>query len=274
MFVNDLGYCNPKANLDALALGSSNLFIFKSSQGNYCIDSEYFANCDKANVGKYPFLAYHYDDPEQSGASQVKWFMDHNCHKTGLKAICLDFERERNINTGVVYPKDALTWHVKDTFQQFLSLGLPLVVYSRPSWVTDYCPSLWPWLKDKHLWMATYPEMRTWDEIALKKKGISLSWAELASRFNKIKPLTLSGYDICLHQFTGDTFVLPGSGVDWKGTGCTLDINYTPMTTAEFLAHIGVTQGIPATAKWPQVSAQEKDELLHKLAVKDGLFTD
>jgi hypothetical protein len=63
----------------------------------------------------------------------------------------------------------------------------------------------------------------------------------------------LTGYDLVLWQFTGDTFTLPGSGVDWKGIPTALDVNTTPMTCAEFLAHIGAQEPIPKPpeAVWP-----------------------
>jgi hypothetical protein len=268
----DTGYCNPDANLDLMALNGVDLFIFKATESALYYDEEWEKNVAKAKAGNHPFFGYHFDDPMVPAARQLKWFTDHNCHKQGVKCIVLDIEDETDYNKGII-PAQNLYLHAVDMWREFEKLGQPMTWYSRDSWFQDYCPQLKPFLQSKNAgWLASYPEIRTTAEIILRKKPVVTTWIDLRQRFIKIQKYAPSSL---IWQFSGDTFALPGSGTDWRGNPCGLDINYSALTLDELFAKLGISmQNLPPKLSWDKLSAQEKDELLHKLAVKDGLFTD
>jgi hypothetical protein len=259
-----------------MALNGVDLFIFKATESAMYYDEEWEKNVDKAKAGNHPFLAYHFDDPMVPATRQLKWFTDHNCHKQGAKCIVLDIEDETDYNKGII-PAQNLYLHAVDMWREFEKFGQPMTWYSRDSWFQDYCPQLKPFLQSKNAgWLAAYPEIRTYAERvaqAVNKKPIVTTWLDMQTRLGKI---TQYAPQSLIWQFSGDQFALPGSGTDWRGNPCGLDINYSALSLEELYAKLGITGQLPPQPiqKWAQLTAQEKDELLHKLSVKNGLFLD
>ena len=237
----DTAYDTLDLDLNTEKQNGVDLFLFKSSQGNYTIDSQWPTRIKDATATDTKFIAYHYDDPMIPAASQLKWFVDHGCHKAeGLQVIELDCEDATDYK-GNVLPAANMTAHIIDLWNQFSTLGLPLVFYSRKSWVDQYCPTLWAFLKGKPLHMAGYPELRTWAEQLLHRKGLAVTWDDMKQRIAKLgKYPWLPDQNVVLWQVTGDTFVLQGSRE-------TMDIDSSPYTIDQFWAKLGCPiQSVPS----------------------------
>jgi hypothetical protein len=271
MLVSDSAYCNPGVDLDIQKMGGIDLFGFKCTEGADTGDEQWDINVAKAKKSGYPFFAWHYDNPMQTAQSQVAWFVKHGGTTSGALFLALDVEDQTDYN-GKTLGADLLYYHIVDLWNKFSALGIPMIFYSRKSWIDSYCPKLWPFLKDKHLWMAAYPYLELAAQLA--RKTVSRSWDEFKTKYvNSLGTYKLlPDYDVCLWQFTGDTFCLPGSGIDWINIATPLDVSITAYGLNDFLSHIGVLpiQTVPAPLVWTQMSNDQRMELLHQHLIKAG----
>jgi hypothetical protein len=275
MLVTDSAYCNPDIILSLQKQGGVDLFGFKSTEGNDTLDEQWEINIAKAKAANYPFFAWHYDNPMQTAQSQLDWFVKHNCHKSGALFYALDVEDQTDYNGKTLAP-DALFYHIVDLCNKFSTLHMPWIFYSRKSWIDDYCPRLWPFLKDKFLWMASYPYIALPQQML--KQTVTTTWEEFKTKYvSKLGNYVLPGYDTVLWQFTGDTFCLPGGGKNWKGIQTPLDVSTTQYDLAGLLAHIGVNPPpvnpappISQTPVWDTLTTTSQMELIHQHLKKSG----
>lgn len=108
--------------------------------------------------------------------------------------------------------------------------GMPIVVYSRKTFIEYYAPQMLKWLGDYDIWLAWYPYSRT---------KVTCGWGELKERWlPKLEgPSSLNGLPGMwkIWQFTGDKFKLPGIG--------TADVNWFNGDEGKLRAWAGVGAG-------------------------------
>lgn len=108
--------------------------------------------------------------------------------------------------------------------------GMPIVVYSRKTFIEYYAPQMLKWLGDYDIWLAWYPYSRT---------KVTCGWGELREKWlPKLEgPSSLSGLPGMwkIWQFTGDKFKLPGIG--------TADVNWFNGDEGKLRAWAGVGAG-------------------------------
>jgi GH25 family lysozyme M1 (1,4-beta-N-acetylmuramidase) len=225
MLAVDVSHWSGDVDFALMKLHGVDLFIPKLTQGNYLRDSEVDEYLKDLRRDKLDFGVFHYDDPDITVGRQVDWIRKNL--PADAKFLALDIEKT-GPRKGVKYNPLTLDAHIRALYDGCAGLGLPLLVYTRMSYVTSYCPTLLPWLKTKRNWIAAYPELRTLSERLLGKKGIKLSWIGLKGRMLRVgRPITPSGITCVLHQFSGDVFILPGCKK-------TLDINMADGSFADW----------------------------------------
>jgi GH25 family lysozyme M1 (1,4-beta-N-acetylmuramidase) len=225
MIAVDISHWSEDVDFAILKLGGVDLCIPKLTQGNYKKDSKFDDFLQDMRTDGMPFGVFHYDDPDISVYRQADWIKMHM--PADARFLALDLEKT-GPKKGIKYNPVTLMAHIISLYNECAKLGKPLILYTRMTYIKDYCPGLWPWLKTKRLWIAAYPELRTWAERL--RKGIKLSWAELKTRMLRLPtgPTAPYGINCMLWQFSGDTFVLPGCKK-------TMDLNLFRGTLDEFL---------------------------------------
>jgi len=186
--------------------------------------------------------SYWWVDPTKNAQEQVDAYLKFMGDKLKyMKFVSLDVEQEKAWN---------LTWNPKHTRQtrvfgrvksddvsntSFLAaqllareVSVPVVIYTRTSYLREYSPRSFSWVCNYPLWLAMYPDTHvyTCDPKEASAKGFTYcpTWDSYLSAFapdpDKTIVVTPPGCDKWfMWQFTGDRVKLPG-------TGSFMDINY------------------------------------------------
>lgn len=215
--------------------------IVKSSQGDYYRDDKcnnHLAGAQSAGLRRG---IYHWVDPQCSPLRQVNFLLDATL---GLdyEFICLDVEQHapwlaaypaKPISRKVmVKPGQKGNWirkqtavsvtfpprQISDCAEKMVRLlkvrvDVPLVIYTRVSFITEYARPMLKWLPDLPLWLAQYP--------LLPVPKVKLTWENLHEiQPRQAAPLLPFGCSTwTFWQWSGDRLRLPG-------TKSPLDLNF------------------------------------------------
>lgn len=164
-------------NYDYAALAKRGIIFcaIKATQGNYKKNACY----ERQLNGALPYMltgGYNYLDADLRIAGQIKdqydYFMNYAFHfPFKPQFIVLDIEKE----TEFVYQKptkkkqsgtmvsqtmnaDVLYNRIADMLGYFKRSGYPYIVYTRISWIKEFCPRLMKLLENEPTWLAQYPD--------------------------------------------------------------------------------------------------------------------
>lgn len=147
----------------------------KATQGTYKQNEVYW----KQLSGALPHMisgAYNYFDPDLKQAGVVKEQFDFFMWYAFMfdikpQFLVLDVEREyewvyekpkkkKQVGQWVqkTLPADVLYSRVADMLSHFKKSGFPYLVYTRVSWIREFCPKLMKLFENEPLWLAQYPD--------------------------------------------------------------------------------------------------------------------
>jgi lysozyme len=246
----DVASCDGKINWDLVALNPEVKFVYMRASEGYIIPSTEEGSDYKWNRRDDPAFpkwmpeakrvgllrgAYHFWRPDVDAALQRDVFLSAIQKDMGELPPCVDWE-----SMGGFIPMKA--WDVAEKLRLFCdqvrkNTGKDPLIYTNPNHIKMCAPYL-SWAASNNLWISNPGSVTPWI------------------------PGVWSTYKFFQYDWWKPMQGLEAKEVDrdrWNGT-------YDELK--EFC-------GVPVNSnKWDQVTAQEKDELLHKLAVKDGLFLD
>ncbi len=196
-------------------------FVFiKATQGNYMTDQMMVKHVEGASKAGLIIGLYHWCDPTVDTESQASYFLN---AISGLpyKMISADVEQQwadwKEWSSGKVtkiLSPTVISQNAKGILDIWAKrTKVPLVVYSRASFINTYAKSAQSWLPKYNLWMAHYPYNST---------SVRTTWQNFISSY---KPsiagpaMPTGSTKWTFWQFTGDKFILPGCE-------SMLDINY------------------------------------------------
>ncbi|HTX78683.1 MAG TPA: glycoside hydrolase family 25 protein [Longilinea sp.] len=228
--------------------------IVKATQGNYSIDPKLAEYITEAHAAGMIVGAYHWCDPTVTVEGQAKYFLN-NIQNLAVDFVAADVEQQwadwnewknRRV-TNLLSPQK-----ISDAAKQIISiweaaLKMPVVIYTRTSFVEEFAKPMESWLAKYSLWLAYYP---------YKAGAVSTSWDLFLSEY---KP-QITGPALppgCTQwtfwQFTGGKFILPG--VDTA-----VDVNYFNGTLDDLKKFAGIpvtpTEGTQAQAPAEQPASE------------------
>jgi lysozyme len=212
-----------QTNMDWRLVAASGVagVIVKATQGLSWRDAMFETHIAQASAAGLVIGAYHWCDPTLPDESQAEFFLK-TIEPHPIQFVAIDIEQywqywseyyRRTIRCVVPSKRISDNGYRISRFLRDHS-SLPVVIYTRASFIHDRAPDALSWLPGFPLWLAHYPYARgtvrtTWDELRAnhlpKLRGPSL-------------PRTCTTW--LLWQFSGDRFILPGTG------GGKIDLNY------------------------------------------------
>ena len=210
-FLIDVSHWDP--NVDWKMLKSHNVLsaIVKATDGPGGLDEMFNTHCNGAKAEGMVLGAYHFFRPwidQASIENQAQFFLT-NIANQPIKFIGLDLEE---------YTKNPANKVAPSTFSQIARIAaeylathstLPLVIYTRKSYLDSSAPQTYEWLGRFNLWLAHW----RYKPADLHSGRQTISWEELTA--NHLPPYSgptvpPSNTDWCLWQWTGEKFTLPG----------------------------------------------------------------
>jgi lysozyme len=126
-------------------------FVFmKATESNVCVDSKFERNWQLARENNLRRGAYHFFDPNQDGALQAQFFIDHVALDSADLPPVLDVERMGNA-TPAALRENLCTW--LNLVEQHY--GIKPIVYSN---LNFYKTNLSGFFEDYPLWLAQYQQ--------------------------------------------------------------------------------------------------------------------
>jgi len=213
-------------------------FVFiKATQGNYMTDQMMVKHVEGANKAGMIIGLYHWCDPTVDAVAQAEYFLN---AVSGLpyKMISADVEQQwgdwkewSNGRVTKIVSPSVISQNAKTILETWAKrTKIPLIVYSRASFINTYAKPAQSWLPKYPLWMAHYPYNST---------TVRTTWQNFSSTYKPsiAGPALPSGSSKwTFWQFTGDKFILPGCE-------SLLDINYFNGELIDLQKFAGVTPG-------------------------------
>ena len=196
--------------------------VAKLSQGDYWKDPLAETHLKGASqAGLIPGL-YHWCDPIQPDDSQTAYLLA-CAQDLPYRFVCLDVEQywsdwanwpkpakvkkgRKKKPAGNLSPEriSQNSRRIAVSLKEQLPPGMPVVIYTRTSFITEYARPMLSWLPQYPLWLAQYP--------LLRGTPSSINWSDLngllSTSFRPTLPTGCSGWTIW--QWSGDRFRLPG----------------------------------------------------------------
>lgn len=254
----DVSHYQPK--LDWSKLKGNIDFVIAKAGESYGTDEMFAKHCQAAYDADLPFGAYWYFDPTpylnyglpSNGGTRWPKPEDDKQFQALINALkykkyyflVLDVERwwerydeyyEHKKGTrkkeDVVTLTDAWISQTAEVFAGWMRqyFKKPVFIYTAEWFVTGFAPSMNNWVKNYPLWIASYP---------YSSGVVNTTWEQFRSAWMPLdtaKIPTLSADKVTMWQFSGDKFVLPGSG------GSALDLNFYMAPEAQMWSDIGFT---------------------------------
>ena len=253
----DVSHYDDKVDWSLLAGSGVAFAIAKVSQGDYYRDDKCKLHLAGAGAAGMHAGIYHWVDPQCSAQRQVNFLLE-SAHGLNYQLICLDVEQ--HAPWLVAYPAKPLPkkargkpgqknkWirkqaavsvnfsprQISDCAEKMAQLlqaraELPLVIYTRVSFIVEYARPMLAWLKDYPLWLAQYP--------LLPMPSGKLTWETLNQVYpRQSAPLLPAGCSQwTFWQWSGDRLRLPGV------SSC-VDLNFFNGSAAELDAFLGKRQ--------------------------------
>ena len=163
-------YEDKEYNLPLLRSKGIEMLCAKATQGDYLTDDryKYFIEGSRA-VGMFNG-GFHFFDPERDPIGQINYYLNYTSLFSPVDFNCLDVEREyvwKLVKTAkdkagtwqkVIIDGNALDASIHAAWNYLKSRSPKVVMYSRISWIDEFCPQMWKWVRDEPLWLAQYPD--------------------------------------------------------------------------------------------------------------------
>lgn len=258
----DVSHYDEQVDWPVLARGGVAFTIAKLSQGDYYRDPDCRQHLEQAGQAGLRTALYHWVDPQVSPQRQAGFI--HEC-ADGLQTgfLCLDVEQHApwlaaypanppkygrgkpGSKAARVRKQQAVSVNfsprqISDCARRLAELareatGLPVVIYTRVSFIIEYARPMLEWIADYPLWLAQYP-------LLAAPEG-HLTWETLPRIYPRasapLLPAGCSTWDFW--QWSGDRLRLPGM------RSCA-DLNFYNGGVAELDALCGVTRLEPSGA--------------------------
>ncbi len=217
----DVSHYDEQVDWARAAAAGAGFAIAKLSQGDYYRDNRCASHLAGALAAGLRTGVYHWVDPECNPKKQAAFFCQ--C-AAGLKFhfICLDVEqhapwplKRRGEASGRAKPASYSPRVISESARDLAALlaenpGLPLVIYTRVSFIVEYARPMLDWLPSYPIWLAQYP--------LLPAPQGKLTWENLSQVYPRVAaPLLPQGCPAwTFWQWSGDRLRLPGmsSAVD------------------------------------------------------------
>lgn len=214
---------------DILRLQGVDGCVVKSTQGTYATDRMMETHAIAADKARVWLGFYHWLDPIYSGKEQAEYMLK-AINRFPYRAIAVDLEQwwsdwdpwnawrleKDKVEKARLYtliPKLSPT-KINSCLAAFIKYAqttvpnIDIIIYTRPTYIIEYCQLLYSWIGDYKLWYAYYPYASgavtcSWDTFRL-------AWlpAAVDVKYPRGYPDHLKRWD--MWQFTGDKFTLPG----------------------------------------------------------------
>lgn len=220
----DVSHYDEKVDWPLLKQNGVEFAIVKLSQGNYYKDAVAAGHLNGAAGAGMVTGIYHWCDPIHEDENQVEYLLD--CAQ-GLpfRMVCLDVEQYwADWSTWPKKPKPARKKKGKKNtcgnlsaerisqnarcmaagLKARLPAGMPVVIYTRTSFILEYARPMLAWLPKYPVWLAQYP--------LLRGTPSTLDWSDLnqvlTTSFHPTLPPGCPAWTFW--QWSGDRFRLPG----------------------------------------------------------------
>jgi GH25 family lysozyme M1 (1,4-beta-N-acetylmuramidase) len=260
----DVSRWQTSVNWTVLKANGVEFAIIKATQGNYTVDQKLREHVAGATAAGIIVGAYHWCDPSVDRVSQARYFLN-AIQGLPIRFLAADVEQQwasweewsRGSITQIFSPTEISenARIIVTTWQQ--SSQLPVVVYSRASFINQYARPASNWLPRYPLWMAHYP---------YRAGRITTTWEV----FKRDYQPTIAGPAMptgcptwTFWQFTGDKFILPG-------VTTALDVNYFNGDIAALQRFAGVTVTEPEPEPEPTLTLEERVARLETAARNHG----
>jgi len=227
-FLIDVSHWNPSVDWKILKSHNVLSVMVKATDGYNGFDDMFHTHCNGAKAESLALGAYHFFRPWIDKASiekQAQFFLD-KIDNQPIKFIGLDLEEYTKNPANKVAPS-VLSQRVKIAADYLKShSALPIVIYTRKSFLDASSPQVYDWLGDFQLWLAHW----RYNDTDLHSGRQSISWEELVA--NHLPPysgptIPPSNSDWTLWQWTGEKYILPGITTP-------IDLNYYNGTKESF----------------------------------------
>jgi lysozyme len=256
----DVSLWQPNVDWVLLAQNGVTGAIIKASSGSYRRDPLFSRHVEMAVDAGLVIGAYHWCDPTNDDLAQAKNFLS-ALKKFPVRFLAIDMEQFWQV-WAEFYAREIQTiipgWRISQNAYRVASYlkkysGLPVVVYTRASFVSYRAPEAADWLPQFPLWLAYYPYSRV---------KITTTWPELREKYLPVVkgPLLPAQCTSWLFwQFSGDKFRLPGTG------GSSIDLNF--FNGNEDVLEIFLKTGV-VPSRSEQIDLPRKAKTLARLNVR------
>lgn len=208
---------------DILFLQNVTGVMVKSSQ-NQTTDRMAYTHADAAIKAGVWLGFYHWLDPIYSGKAQAEYMLK-AINRYPYKAIAVDLEQWwSNWDAWYDARNKVIAWSevpiltptkINSCVAAFINYvktarpDIDIYIYTRPSYIMEYCRLLYPWIGQYKLWYATYP-FKTDPPVTCSWDLFRLAYMPAVTdiKYPSGYPDHLRRWD--MWQFTGDKFTLPG----------------------------------------------------------------
>lgn len=234
----DVSHWQPQVDWETLRAGGVSFAVLKATQGTSLRDGCFTSHLEGARAAGLCVGAYHWCDPIRPAIPQADHFLRTLAGRR-LDFVALDVEQhwaswreweQRHVvrllsPTRISQVAQAVAQRVR------AATGLPVLIYTRVSFIAEFARPMLGWLGAWPLWLAQYPYPRG---------RLTCSWEALREHFlpGAARPVLPPGCATWhLWQFSAGRFILPG-------VPAPLDLNLYNGTPAEMAAWLaGVQEG-------------------------------
>jgi lysozyme len=249
-------------NMDWVQLSQNGVTgaIIKASSGSYRKDPLFTRHVQGVADSGLMIGAYHWCDPTNDDLAQAKNFLS-AIKGFPVRFLAIDMEQFWQV-WAEFYARDIETivpgWRISQNAYRVASYlkknsGLPVIVYTRASFVSYRTPEAAEWLPQFPLWLAYYPYSRV---------RVTTTWSELKEKYlpvvkGPLLPENCTSW--VFWQFSGDKFRLDGTG------GSAIDLNFFNGDVKELSEFI--QSGLPPTGA-VDPSVPRKAKTLYRLNLR------
>jgi GH25 family lysozyme M1 (1,4-beta-N-acetylmuramidase) len=210
-FIIDVSHWDPSVDWKILKSHNVLCAIVKATDGYNGFNQLFHTHCDGAKAEGMVLGAYHFFRPWIDQASiekQAQFFLD-KISSQPIKFIALDLEEYTKNSANKVAPS-VYSQRAKAAAVYLRSHSdLPLVVYTRKSFLDIYTPQVYDWLWNFDLWLAHW----RYNDTDLHSGRQTITWEELVEKH--LPPYSgptvpPSNNKWTLWQWTGEKYFLPG----------------------------------------------------------------
>lgn len=225
----DVSHWNKNLNWQEMYKGGVRFAYVKLSQGKYIVDRMAVQHIAEARAAGIIVAGYHWADPTQSDADQLT-LLTALMQKYELDLVFIDVEQywqdwgewQRKEVTKFIDPM-RIDRNARNLYHGAIQNGFKAVIYTNASFIDSYAKPIWNWIYNANVCWAYYPYkagrvVTDWENIYTTKIPALDTPKRLVAITDKggiWEPL--KKWDIW--QFSGDKFILPGTG------GSPIDLN-------------------------------------------------